>query len=419
MDSRQRVKAALMHKTPDRIPVDFGATAVTGMHVTCVDALRKYYGLREMPVKVCEPYQMLGFIEDDLKEVIGIDTQSLDGPRNMFGFENKDWKEYTLDNGLLVLVPKKFNVTKDEKGNTYLYPEGDITARPSGKMPKNGYYFDAMIRQQKIDEENLNPEDNLEEFLQIGQADIEYYRDAAEVAYSSGRAVTGVFGGMGLGDIALVPAVFLKEPKGIRDVEEWYVSLATRQDYVHAVFEKQTDIALLNLDKLKDAVLDKVDVVFICGTDFGTQTGTFCSPDTFRELYMPYYKKINDWIHAKTNWKTFKHSCGAIESFIPLFIQSGFDILDPVQCSATGMDPKKLKENYGQDIVFWGGGVDTQKTLPFGTPDEVRREVLDRCEIFSKNGGFVFNAIHNIQAKTPVENIVAMIDAVKEFNGVR
>lgn len=418
MDSRQRINAALMHKTPDRIPVDFGSTAVTGMHVTCVDALRKYYGLRETPVKVCEPYQMLGFIEDDLKEVIGIDTRSLDGPRNMFGFENNDWKEYTLDKGLIVLVPKKFNVTKDKSGNTYLYPEGDITARPSGKMPKDGYYFDALIRQDPVDEDNLNYEDNLEEFTPISDKDIEYYVNEIRKINKSDKAAVAGFGGTGLGDIALVPAVFLKEPKGIRDVEEWYVSLATRRDYVHAVFEKQTDIALMNLDKLKDVVLDKVDVLFICGTDFGTQTGTFCSPDTFRKLYMPYYKKLNDWIHAKTNWKTFKHSCGAVESFIPLFIESGFDILNPVQCSAEGMGPKKLKEKYGNDIVFWGAGVDTQKTLPFGTPDEVRREVLERCEIFSKNGGFVFNAIHNIQAKTPVVNIVAMIDAIKEFNGV-
>ncbi len=159
-----------------------------------------------------------------------------------------------------------------------------------------------------------------------------------------------------------------------------------------------------------------VDVAYICGTDFGTQISTFCSEETFRELYMPYYKKINSWIHSNTNWKTFKHSCGAIYEFIPLLIESGFDIINPVQCSAQGMDPKTLKENFGDSIVFWGGGVDTQKILPFGSKEQVRDQVLRRCEIFSRSGGFVFNSIHNVQAKTPVENIVAMIDAVKEFN---
>jgi uroporphyrinogen-III decarboxylase len=153
--------------------------------------------------------------------------------------------------------------------------------------------------------------------------------------------------------------------------------------------------------------------MFICGTDFGTQISTFCSSDTFRDIYMPYYKKVNSWIHENTSWKTFKHSCGAIEPFIPLLIESGFDILNPVQCSARGMDPALLKQKYGKDIVFWGGGIDTQQLLPFGTPDQIRRQVKERCEIFGKDGGFVFNSIHNIQANTPTENIVAIFEALK------
>ena len=189
-----------------------------------------------------------------------------------------------------------------------------------------------------------------------------------------------------------------------------------RQDYLHSVFEKQTEIAIENLKKLYSVVENNIDAIFICGTDFGTQLSTFCSKETYEELYAPYYKKMNNWIHENTEWKTFKHSCGAVETFMENFISSGFDIINPVQCSAAGMDPKILKEKYGDRLTFWGGGVDTQKTLPFGTPEEVRKEVLQRCEIFSKDGGFVFDAIHNVQAKTPVENIVAMIDAVKEFN---
>jgi uroporphyrinogen-III decarboxylase len=155
----------------------------------------------------------------------------------------------------------------------------------------------------------------------------------------------------------------------------------------------------------------------MCGTDFGTQNGSFCSPATFDELWMPYYRKMHDWIHAHTGWKTFKHSCGAVEGFMSHFIDAGIDIINPVQCSATGMDPQTLKDRYGDRLVFWGGGVDTQQVLPFGTPAEVRAQVLERCRIFSQNGGFVFNAIHNVQAQTPVENIAAMINAVKEFNG--
>jgi uroporphyrinogen-III decarboxylase len=132
---------------------------------------------------------------------------------------------------------------------------------------------------------------------------------------------------------------------------------------------------------------------------------------------MPYYKKMNEWIHSHTGWKTFKHSCGAIGEFIPLFIEAGFDILNPVQCSCPGMEPEKIKSEYGRDIVFWGGGVDTQRMLPFGKPKEIREQVLSRLEIFSKGGGYIFNAVHNIQGDTPIENIAAMIEAAKEFNG--
>src|ERR1019366_2536900 len=162
---------------------------------------------------------------------------------------------------------------------------------------------------------------------------------------------------------------------------------------------------------------NSVQAVFVCGTDFGTQTSSFCSVKTFRSLYFPYYKQVNDWIHAHTELNPFKHSCGSVFKFLPLFIEAGFDILNPVQCSATGMEPEQLKAVYGDRLVFWGGGVDTQKTLPFGRPGEVREQVLRRCEIFAPGGGFVFNSIHNVQAQTPVENIVAMIDAVHEFNG--
>jgi hypothetical protein len=226
-----------------------------------------------------------------------------------------------------------------------------------------------------------------------------------------------VLGGMAFGDIALVPAPNLVHPRGIRDIAEWYMSLAGRPDYIRAVFSRQCEIALGNLERIHGRIGDSVDVVMLCGTDFGTQRGAFCSVQTFRDLWFPHYKRINDWIHEHTAWKTFKHSCGSVERFVPSFIECGFDILNPVQCSAANMEPEKLKAKYGDDIVFWGGGVDTQKTLPFGTPEEVRRQVLERLEIFSCGGGYVFNTIHNVQARTPVENIVAMLDAVREFNG--
>jgi len=416
MTSKERILTALDHKEPDRIPIDFGGTPTSGMHASCVAALREYYGLEKRAVKVFDPYQMLGLIEDDLKEAIGIDIDGISAYKTIFGFVNENWRLWKMDDGLEVLVSEHFKTTVDENGDTLIYPEGDISAPPSGKIPKGGYFADAIIRQEPIYEDKLNPEDNLEEFGLISDEELSYFAEEVKKVSSKERAVVANFGGTALGDIALVPATFLKEPKGIRDVEEWYISTHTRQDYIHKVFSKQCEIALPNLEKIYAVVGNAVDVVYICGTDFGTQDSTFCSEETFRSLYLPYYKQINGWIHKNTDWKTFKHSCGSVETFMDAFIDAGFDIINPVQCSAAGMDPQHLKSTYGEHLTFWGGGIDTQQVLPFGTPEEVRKQVLERCEIFSKDGGFVFNAVHNLQAQTPLENLVAMIDAVHEFD---
>jgi hypothetical protein len=414
--SHERLAAALNHKQPDRIPIDFGGSAVTGVHVSCVAALRDYYELEKRPVRVHEPFQMLGLLDDDLKIAMGLDVEGVYSRNTMFGFPTDRWKCWQL-NGLEVLVPEQFNTTVDANGDTLIYPEGDMTVPASGRMPRGGYFFDCIVRQEPIDEEKLNPEDNMEEFTPIKQEDIDHLARSAQEAWATGRGVIANFGGTGFGDIALVPGPFMKHPKGIRDVTEWYVSTSSRQDYIHKVFEHECEVAIKNLERIYAAVGDKVQAVFVCGTDFGTQTSAFCSVNTFRNLYFPYYKQINDWIHAHTPWKTFKHSCGAVSKFLPSLIEAGFDILNPVQCSATGMEPEQLKANFGDQIVFWGGGVDTQRVLPFGTAAEVREQVLRRCEVFAPGGGFVFNSIHNVQAGTPVENIVAMLDAVHEFNG--
>jgi uroporphyrinogen-III decarboxylase len=285
-------------------------------------------------------------------------------------------------------------------------------------MPANGYFFDTIIRQAPIDEERLDPADNLEEFGPLSEADLRYYRRQAQQLRTSGRAIVAAIGGSSLGDIAHVPAPGLPHPKGIRDITEWYMALATRQDYVQAVFARQCDIALERLAQFHAAVGDDgADVLYVCGTDFGTQTSSFCSLDTFDRLWAPHYRRLNAWVHAHTPWKTMKHSCGAVAAFIPHFIEAGFDILNPLQFSAAGMDPQAIKAAYGARLTLWGGGVNTQRTLAFGTPEAVRTEVLERCAMLAKGGGYVFNAVHCVQANTPIANVVAMLEAVREFNG--
>ena len=417
MTSKERFDLTVNHKQPDRMMIDFGGTSVTGIHVLAVENLRKYYGLECKPIRITDAFQMLGEIDAELGEILGTDTVAVKSKKNSFGISNlPPYKEFRTPWGQVVLVSEGFNTTTGTNGDILSYPQGDLSLEPSARMPASGYFFDAIIRQKPFNEEDLNPEDNLEEYGLISDDDLAYWKDVCQKARVTGKAVIAGLGGTALGDIAHIPGMKLKNPKGIRDIAEWYMSIILRPDYIKTMFEKQTEIAIENLSRLYEVIGENIDVVYVCGTDFGTQDSTFCAPGQFDDLWMPYYKRINGWMHDHTSWKTFKHSCGAVESFMSRFIEAGFDIINPVQISATGMNPAHLKKTYGKDLVFWGGGIDTQSVLPYSKPEEIRESVLRLCEIFAKDGGYVFNTVHNIQANVPVENLVAMIDAVKEFN---
>ena len=418
MTSRELVIETLNHRQADRVPVDLGGTVLTGMQVSTVYRLRQALKLDPpgTPVKVIDSFQMLGEIKPDLLAAVGGDVVNVALPYTMFGFPNADWKPWTTFDGTPVLLPGGFNTEPDEGGDLLQYPQGDRSVPPSGKMPKGGFYCDAIVRQGPIDEDNLNPADNLEEFQLLPDSDVAYLKAATERAYNgTDKAIVLNLPGTAFGDIAFVPGPALKHPKGIRDIEEWYMSTAMRKDYVVAVFERQCEIALQNLERIYAAVGNMPTAVVVSGTDFGAQNGPFVSPRAFKTLYMPYLKRINDWIHAHTTWKTFIHSCGSIMPLIPFMIEAGFDILNPVQTSAANMSARELKAKFGDRLTFWGGGVDTQHTLPTATPDEIRREVQGVLETFAPGGGFMFAAIHNVQQGVPAENLLAMFETVRNF----
>ena len=236
MNSRERVQLALNHQQPDRVPLDLGGSAVTGMHVSSVYLLRQALQLDPpgTPVKVVEPYQMLGEIEPDLMEALGVDVVGLGGPRNLFGFRNEDWKPWTLFDGTPVLVPEAFNTEPEPNGDILMYPEGDRSAPPSGRMPKGGFYFDTIVRQPPIDDDQSRPG------RQPGGVRPDQRRRPGLLCRvrpsgcrtRTDKAILANFGGTAFGDIALVPAPWLKHPRGIRDVAEWYMSTASRRDYV-------------------------------------------------------------------------------------------------------------------------------------------------------------------------------------------
>ena len=417
MTSRERVLAAINHQKPDRTPVDFGGTFETGIAVGTVYSLRRALGLGGPGdrVKLIEPYQMLGEIGDDLRDALFVDTTALYNTGTAFGYPLDGWKEWETFDGARVLVPGLFNTEPDGHGDIYMYPQGDRSVRPSAVMPKEGYYFDSIIRQRPIDDSHLKVEDNLEEFGVYPDELLDFLRErSAFLRSTSDRAIVYGFTGTSFGDVANTTAPELKDPKGIRDTSEWYMSFVTRRDYVRDVFAGECEIGLVNLARVHEAVGDRIDVVKITGADYGSQRGPLISPDFYREMIKPFNKKLCDWIHENTPWKTFMHCCGGIRPLMDDIIDAGFDIISPVQTSAEGMELRGLKDDFGDRIAFWGGGVETQSTLPFGTPEEVYNEVAERIRIFNRGGGFVFNAVHNIQPNTPVENIMAMVEAVRD-----
>lgn len=415
MTSKERVKTAFAHREPDKVPVDFGGFSCSMVNAVCVKQLRTYYGLRDDPPRINDMSTMTAYVDPDLQEAMGCDVQQLYNYGDTYGHVNRDWKEWTYQ-GITVLIPGNCTVHEDGNGGFYVYPQGDDSAAPSGHMPAGGYYFDNLTRTPEFDEDTADPEDNLEDHPVASDDQIAYHRQVLDQVRGLEKAIQVGPGNFGLGDANNIPGPDLKNPKGIRSITEWYMAPLLYPDYVHEIFTKQTDRAIETFRKYYEAFGDELDVVYLCGTDFGTQRGPMISTETFQEFYLPYYKRMNAWIHENTQWKTLKHSCGGIAPLLPYLAEAGFDAVNPVQCSAEGMDPAWLKKSFGKDLVFWGGGVDTQKTLPFGTPEEVRTEVIKRLEIFSRDGGYIFNSIHNIQYGTPLKNIIAMLEAVKEFN---
>ncbi|MCL4417685.1 MAG: methyltransferase [Actinobacteria bacterium] len=414
MTSRERVSMALNHKEPDRVPVDFGGSVVTGIHASALHRLRKTLNLKDNVVKVYEPMMMLGLVEDDVIRAIGGDVIGLNSPSTLLGYRNENWKPWRLPDGTDVLIGEGFTFKNGSDGAIYAYPNGNTSVPPSAKMPKNGLYFDNIIRQENLANHEFNArKDYADQYTIFNEADCYYFDQTSKFLYEeTDYAIFGNFFLGGVGDVFHVPGAWIEHPKGIRDIQDWITAHYDHPDYVKEFFEMQKEVVLKNFELYRQAVGDRISVIAISGTDFGTQIGPFISPDTYREFYKPYHKIFNEWVHKNTNWKVFFHSCGSIIDFIDDFIEVGVDIINPVQFSAFGMDLETLKSKYGSKIVFWGGGINPQTTLPFGTTEEVIQETRKNVSILAKGGGFVCAGVHNIQAPTPVENIISFFKAI-------
>ena len=394
--------------------MDLGGAVVTGIHATALDGLRKGLGLEPRTVKVYEPMMMLGLVEEDVRQAIGGDVVGLNAPGTLLGYRSENWKPWRLPDGTDVLMGGGFEFTRGPDGTIYAYPGGNTAAPASAQMPSNGLYFDNIIRQEDLAGHDFDArKDYADQYTLFSDEDCRYYQQTAAALYEgTDAAVFGNFFLGGVGDIFHVPAAWIEHPKGIRDLSQWIMAHYDHPAYVKEFFDMQTETTLKNLELYRQAVGDRLEAIAVSGTDFGAQHGLLISPDCYREFYKPYHKTFNDWVHRSTDWKVFFHTCGSNAEILDDLVEAGVDILNPVQFKAAGMDLETLKGRYGHKLVFWGGGVDPQKTLPFGTAEQVAEETRRNVAILSEGGGHVCAAVHNIQANTPVENIIAFFRSI-------
>jgi uroporphyrinogen decarboxylase len=379
MNSRERVLLALNHREPDRVPYDLGGTVITGIHRTAYQALRDHLGLPHREPTTIDMIQQLAKVEDDMLDRLRVDVKNI-SPRSSASFQITvgDMGEYT-----------RFH---DEFGIGW-------------RMPKDGgFYYDMYehplggeIDAERIDRCLLPDPRDPGRFAGLREA-------AVHVREVEQRAV--VFGNMSAGIFELLT--------WLRGYSDAYSDWAGNQPMAQRLMRRLLDMQMAYWEKALPLVGDVVDVAQIAD-DVAGQNSLLISPRSYRRYLKPLHRELCDFIHARTDAKIFMHSCGAIREIIPDFIEVGIDIVNPVQVSAAGMDSRELKQEFGKDIVFWGGGVDTQRVLGEGTPDEVRAEVRRRLEDFMPGGGYVFNTVHNIQANVPPENLVAMWETLQEY----
>ncbi len=379
MNARERTLLSLNHKEPDRVPFDLGGTVVTGISVKAYRQLRKYLGLPEIEPEIVDIFQQIAKVDDDVLEKLNVDVKNI-SPRSSatFKIEIQDGGDYW-----------------------YFYDEFHIGWR----MPKdNGLYYDMFkhpLAGDQITEADVDQfawPDPLDPARFVGLKEA-----ALKVRDEEQRAV--VVGSMSAG--------IMEVYAWTRGFKDYFTDFAGNQKLAEKFMDRILEMQIAYWDKMFDTIGDAIDVA---GTadDFAGQHGMLISPRTYRKLAKPRHKELFDFIHKRSNAKIFFHSCGSIRPVIPDLIEIGCDIINPVQVSADGMDSAGLKRDFGKDITFWGGGVDTQRVLGIGTPQDVRDDVKRRLNDFMPGGGFIFNTVHNIQGNVPIENIIAMIETVQE-----
>lgn len=409
MNSRDRVLTALNFKEPDRIPVDLGGHRSSGMAAITYHKLRNHLDLPHKPVRVYDMVQQLAIIDEDVLDLFGVDTLEMG---RGFLLEESDWKPWVLPDGTDCEIPAYIHV--EQRGPDWFIfdQEGDEL----GILKKGSLYFEQTrfpLMERGIENDDFHDLEKMTgkniwsavphpgAHLPLDEAGLsEMTRRAKALRASTDRAIIGLFGGN-----------MFELPQWLYRMDNYLFSTAMYMDKALELSEELSKIHLRNLEKWMSAVGPYIDVILF-GDDLGGQQGPLISPDAYRMLYKPFHKKL--WTRAKelAEVKVQLHCCGGIYELLPDLIDAGLDAVNPVQISCRGMEPARLKSEFGGKITFWGGGCDTQRVLPLAVPDKVRENVKELTSIFSPGGGFVFQQVHNILANVPPENIVAMLESV-------
>ena len=385
--------------------MDLGGSQVTGIHIDEYCRLAEYYKLDVLPPKVYDPWQMLAIPDRVMLKRLGSDIMVIENYIQPFAFRSDNWKSWTTYQGNDVLMSGDFNPVTDDKG--YLHIQNDA-GKNIAQMAPGGLYFDIEAPTEMTGDWAFMDPDKWKASIPLyTDEELKLMERKAKFSYeNTDFSLCGTFLKGGLGTNAIFAG---------HTVCDWYCILTAEPEYAQEILRATAERAIENSRLYLQALGQYIDIILLSGTDYGSQKAEIFNPDIFKELHRPNYKLITDDIHKNFDVKIAMHSCGSIYNIIPHIIDAGIDILNPLHVNTANMDPQRLKDEFGDSIVFWGGGVDTQTVLPYGTPEEVAAQVKERIGIFAPGGGFIFTPVHNLQFGVPTENVDAMVRAVKEY----
>jgi uroporphyrinogen decarboxylase len=393
MSSRERVLTAINHQEPDRVPLDLGGARVTSIDPLVLTGLHEKLGINTKPIKVMDVWQMMSWVDREVVDTVGADVLPVPRLVMEFGLRLDDWVPWRLEDGTQVQMPIGFEPVKQKDGSLLLF----LNDKPVAIKVPSSPYFDNLIEKSArftpppVESIPLEP---------FSDEELEWRKHWAETLRAeTDKALMGDFG-MNLGRWG--------------SYQEWLYHIAANPKWTRSWYDRKIEFLMTNVELYAQAVGDNIDLIYLM-EDFGTQDSMLISPQLFEKMVAPYYQRLFDWIHENTSWKIFFHTDGAVYPIIEKLIEIGTDVLNPPQTNAKGMNPRRLKKEFGDRLVFWGAGIETQDMLPFGTKEEIRDQVKERIQIFGPGGGYVFSTIHNIQRDVPVENVQAMYEAFHEF----